>query len=288
MCSPREWCLLNLTSHWGHKRVNNICYIFLLIPKLTLYDFCNNILFIQNFAWTFFLFRQALANRCFNLEELNLNSCNQILRSLEYPLQKLNALRVLDLNFTKLVDPIMYLPEYEELQSSRCRWFSKLNQLRRLCFMSSNWVTDELLDGISQSCPYLEVLDLRCFFETSHITDTGLIHLCRLQHLVDLNLSLCQDVTDVGVKSLAKQGRLEVLQLFACREITDESVIELAECCLNLRKLDLSRCFNITAASVMAFYNNANKKSTPLELIVKETDVCVNKRKVAHPMLKIM
>lgn len=179
-----------------------------------------------------------------------------------------------------------YTPDSPEdiLQLSAA--LSKLTQIKELYLnYIKYYINDETLNSVSRACPYIHTLELGC---SDNITDTGLLYLCRLEHLTNLNLEECRNITDEGVKLLAQQRRLHNLELGLCTQLTDDSVIQLAQCCLNLTYLSLFNCSKITNASVWAFYNTADKKTIPLQLDIFNTNVTVRKRDVRHLMLKII
>ncbi|GAB2275470.1 Transcription factor COE2 [Dionaea muscipula] len=96
---------------------------------------------------------------------------------------------------------------------------------------------------LAKMCPRLRFIDLSGLHG---ITDAGLLPLiggCDAG-LVKVNLSGSINVTDEVVMSLTKLhgGTLEVLNLDGCGKVTDASLVLIAEDCLLINELDVSKC----------------------------------------------
>ncbi|KAE8713928.1 EIN3-binding F-box protein 2 [Hibiscus syriacus] len=95
---------------------------------------------------------------------------------------------------------------------------------------------------VGKFCPQLQHIDLSGL---CGITDAGLLPL--LQNcesgLVKVNLSGCLNLTDETLVSLTRLhgATLELLNLDGCRRITDASLVAVADNCLFLSDLDVSR-----------------------------------------------
>lgn len=104
---------------------------------------------------------------------------------------------------------------------------------------------DMSLAMMAKLCPKLQYIDLNGL---PGITDAGLLSLvesCEAgDGLVKVSLAGCINVTDNVVVALAKThgGTLEVLNLEGCGKVTDASLVAVAEDCLLLNELDVSRC----------------------------------------------
>lgn len=201
-----------------------------------------------------------------------MNKCNRITGECFLAFKKLTNLRVLQ---------FMHYERIHVLQLYTA--LSNLTQLSELYLSNNRSVNDETLKCISQSCSHLEKLSL-C---NCDITDRGLIWISQLNRLSYLDLDSCDRITDTGVKTLVNFHYLEVLRLVRCTKITDDSMIQFANCCLNLKELNLHYCHNITDISILAFVKNASKKTVHLTLDVSGTGVYVEKRKLDYPMLEI-
>ncbi|XP_010541915.1 PREDICTED: EIN3-binding F-box protein 1-like [Tarenaya hassleriana] len=117
------------------------------------------------------------------------------------------------------------------------------NSLRSLSVQSCPGFGNGGLANLGKLCPNLQHLDLSGLYGT---TDAGLLPLIENNRagLVTVNLTSCFNLTDGVVYSLAKLqgGTLEVLNLNGCRRITDSSLSAMAENCMFLRDLDVSKC----------------------------------------------
>ncbi|KAE8710402.1 hypothetical protein F3Y22_tig00110321pilonHSYRG00114 [Hibiscus syriacus] len=106
---------------------------------------------------------------------------------------------------------------------------------------------------VGKLCPRLQHLDLTGLYG---ITNAGLLpfHESCEAGLVKVNLSGCLNLTDEVVLALTRlHGEtLELLNLNGCRKITDTSLVAIADNCIFLSDLDLSRCA-ITDSGVAGF-----------------------------------
>lgn len=96
---------------------------------------------------------------------------------------------------------------------------------------------------VGKLCPQIQHVDLSGL---CGITDAGLLPLlegCEAG-LVKVNLSGCFNITDDVILALARLhgGTLELLNLEGCRKITDASLVAIADNCLLLNDLDVSKC----------------------------------------------
>ncbi|XP_071737213.1 EIN3-binding F-box protein 2-like [Rutidosis leptorrhynchoides] len=127
--------------------------------------------------------------------------------------------------------------------------------LRSLTVKSCTGFGNVNLAMITKLCPHLHNLDLTGL---CGINDKGLIKLlntCTVG-LVKVNFSDCLNLTDEVVVNMAKiHGRtLEVLNFNGCRKISDKSLAAIAENCLSLKDLDVSKC-HITDFGVSCLSN---------------------------------
>nr|XP_017252454.1 PREDICTED: EIN3-binding F-box protein 2-like isoform X2 [Daucus carota subsp. sativus] len=179
-----------------------------------------------------------------SLKSLHLEECNRITQSgilgaLSNCVSKLKSLALLKCMGIKdlgLENPV----------SSPCESLRSLTIQNCLGFGSAS------LAVLGKLCPQLHHLDLSGLCA---ITDTGLLPLLEFceDGLVKVNLSDCLNLTDKVVVDLARlHGEtLEVLNLTGCRKITDESLAAIADNCLLLNDLDISKC-SVTDAGVAA------------------------------------
>lgn len=129
---------------------------------------------------------------------------------------------------------------------------SPCDSLRSLSIRSCAGFGSRSLAMVGKLCPQLHHLDLSGL---TRITDAGLLPLLESSKagLVKVNLTHCLNVTDEVVLSLARlHGEtLELLNLDGCRRVTDASLVAIADNCLLLNDLDVSKC-SITDSGVAA------------------------------------
>nr|XP_043628205.1 EIN3-binding F-box protein 2-like [Erigeron canadensis] len=183
---------------------------------------------------------------CF-LESLHLEECNRIsqhgiLGTLSHPNAKLKALSVVK---------CMGIRDLEQEPVG----LSKSQSLRSLTIKNCIGFGNTNLATLGKLCPHLHSLDLT---GACRINDTGLSKLLKActGGLLNVNLTDCINLTDEVVVDLAKtHGRtLEVLNLDGCRKIGDESLAAIAENCLLIKDLDVSKC-GITDSGVSCLSN---------------------------------
>ena len=96
---------------------------------------------------------------------------------------------------------------------------------------------------VGKLCPQIQHVDLSGL---CGITDAGLLPLLESCEagLVKVNLSGCFNITDDVILALARLhgGTLELLNLEGCRKITDASLVAIADNCMLLNDLDVSKC----------------------------------------------
>jgi hypothetical protein len=81
------------------------------------------------------------------------------------------------------------------------------------------------------------------------ITDTGLVHIARMDWLHWLSVMACPRITDAGLQTLVNMTNLMGLNLQGCPQITDRSLDILASR-TNWETIRLSGCTNVTADAV--------------------------------------
>jgi F-box/leucine-rich repeat protein 2/20 len=117
--------------------------------------------------------------------------------------------------------------------------------LRHLDVSWCRSVTDESLRALANHCPHLETLH---FNSCQRITDAGLRILGKLKRLKSLHVALCQQLTDGGVSDFveATSEHLTDLNLEGCTLLSDAAVRAMTTNCVQLRSLNLSRCYRIS------------------------------------------
>lgn len=96
---------------------------------------------------------------------------------------------------------------------------------------------------VGKLCPQIQYLDLTGLYG---VTDAGLLPLLESSEagLVKAIFSGCLNLTDEVILALTRLhgGTLELLNLEGCRKITDASLVAVADNCLLLNDLDVSKC----------------------------------------------
>ncbi|KAL9230268.1 hypothetical protein vseg_005643 [Gypsophila vaccaria] len=117
--------------------------------------------------------------------------------------------------------------------------------LRSITVRNCPGLGDLTLTMLAKLCPHLQSVN---FTALPAITDAGLLSLvesCDVgDGLVEVGLSRCINITDDVIVFLAKAhgGTLEVLNLDGCGKVTDTSLVAIADQCLVLSELDVSKC----------------------------------------------
>ncbi|KAK7330103.1 hypothetical protein VNO77_24289 [Canavalia gladiata] len=177
----------------------------------------------------------AFAKAAGSLESLQLEECNSvtqagIIGALSNIKTKLKSLTLVKCIGVKDID-------VEVSMLSPC------GSLRSLTIQNCPGFGSASLAMIGKLCPQLQHLNLTGLYG---ITDAGLLPLlenCEAG-LVKVNLSGCWNLTDNVVSALARLhgGTLELLNLDGCWKITDASLVAIADSCLLLNDLDVSKC----------------------------------------------
>ncbi|KAM0969385.1 hypothetical protein COP2_018028 [Malus domestica] len=177
----------------------------------------------------------AFAKAAGSLESLQLEECNRVTQSgIIYALtncgEKLRSLTLVKCMGIK--DVSLAVP-----MTSSCR------SLRSLSIRNCPGFGSASLAMVGRLCPQLHNIDLSGLYG---MTDAGILSLLESSEegLVKVNLNGCLNLTDKAVVSLVSlHGEtLEVLNLDGCRKITDASLVAIANNCLFLRELDVSKC----------------------------------------------
>ncbi|XP_027332802.1 EIN3-binding F-box protein 1-like isoform X2 [Abrus precatorius] len=170
-----------------------------------------------------------------SLESLQLEECNRvtqcgIIGALSNIKTKLKSLTLVKCMGVKDID-------MEASMLSPCE------SLRSLTIQNCPGFCSASLAIVGKLCPQLQHLNLTGLYG---ITDAGLLPLlenCEAG-LVKVNLTGCWNLTDNVVSALARLhgGTLELLNLDGCWKITDASLVAIADNCLLLSDLDVSKC----------------------------------------------
>lgn len=177
----------------------------------------------------------AFAKSAASLESLQLEECNRvsqagIVGALSNCGEKLKSLTLVKcLGIKDIASGVPML--------TPCR------SLRSLSIRNCPGFGSVSLAMVGSLCPQLQHVDLSGLYG---ITDAGILPLLERSEegLISVNLSGCLNLTNEVVVALAKlHGEtLEMLNLDGCRKISDASLAAIADNCLLLSDLDLSKC----------------------------------------------
>lgn len=177
----------------------------------------------------------AFAKSAGSLENLHLEECNRftqsgIIGAISSIKAKLKSLTLVKCMGIKDI-------EMEVSMLSPCE------SLRSVTIKNCHGIGSASLAMIGKLCPQLQYVDLTGLYG---IADAGLLPLlenCEAG-LVKVNLTGCWNLTDNIVSAMTRLhgGTLEVLNLDGCWNITDASLVAIADNCLLLNDLDVSRC----------------------------------------------
>jgi hypothetical protein len=177
---------------------------------------------------------QVLRRR-FDLRQLSLNGCRQVLGPGLVHVSHLLGLTVLS------------LASCTELRDEGLRHVSGLTQLHKLELTRCLHLTDAGLAHL-RALVGLRVLDLGW---CGQLTDDGLREISGLSNLQELSLAHCEHLTDNALACLRGMPRLESLRLEGCPRMTDAGLASLRKS--GLVRLDLRSCTGITDRGVTAF-----------------------------------
>ncbi|XAR66891.1 hypothetical protein NMG60_11013262 [Bertholletia excelsa] len=186
----------------------------------------------------------AFAKAAESLESLQLEECNRITQSGILGVLSNCRSKVKSLGLVKC----MGIKDLAVETAS----FSPCESLRYLSVRNCLGFGNASLAMVGKLCPQLHHIDLSGL---CGLTDAGLLPLVESNEagLVKVNLSGCLNLTDEVISAIARLhgGTLEMLNLDGCSKVTDASLVAIAENCLVLSDLDMSKC-SITDSGVAA------------------------------------
>jgi len=186
----------------------------------------------------------AFAKAAGSLESLQLEECNRItevgilnaLSNCNSKLKSLSIIKCMGIKDVPLETPCL----------------SPCESLRSLSIKSCPWFNSSSLALVGKLCPQLHHLDLS---GVCGLTDSSLLPLLESCEgkLVKVNLSGCVNLTDESVSALARLhgGTLELLNIEGCKKVTDAALVAIADSCVFLNDLDVSKC-SITDSGIAA------------------------------------
>ncbi|XP_020207848.1 EIN3-binding F-box protein 1 [Cajanus cajan] len=211
---------------------------------------------------------EAMGKGCINLKQMFLRRCCFVsdngLVAFSKAARSLESLQLEECNSITQFGIIGALSSFKTTLKSltllRCKgikdidvevsMLSPCDSLRHLSIHNCPGIGNSSLAMVGKLCPQLQHVDLTGLYG---VTDAGLLPLLENSEagLVKVNLAGCWNLTDNIVSELARlHGRtLEMLNLDGCRKITDASLVAIADNCLLLNDLDVSKCA-ITDAGV--------------------------------------
>ncbi|KAL2338383.1 hypothetical protein Fmac_012829 [Flemingia macrophylla] len=216
----------------------------------------------------------VFAKAVVSLESLQLEECNRFTQSgiicaLSNIKTKLKCLTLVKCIGVKDIDTELSM-------------LSPCESLRTLSIQKCPGFSSASLAVIGKLCPNLKNLNLTGLYG---ITDAGLLPLLENSEagLVNVNLTGCWNLTDNIVSALVRLhgGTLEVLNLDGCWKITDASLVAVANNCLVLYDLDVSKCAitdagvatlaraNLTSLQVLSFSGCSDVSSRSVPFLTK-------------------
>lgn len=186
----------------------------------------------------------AFAKAAGSLESLHLEECNRIsqtgiLNALSNSKAKLKSLSVVKCMGIKDMP-------------SEAAILSPCESLRSLSIRNCPGFKSSSLAMLGKLCPQLHHLDLSGQCDITDLALMPLLESCTAG-LVKVTLSNCANLSDEAIMALARLhgGSIEVLNLEGCKKVTDASLVAIADNCLFLNDLDLSKC-SITDSGIAA------------------------------------
>lgn len=213
----------------------------------------------------------AFAKAAESLENLHLEECNRItqigiLNALSNSKAKLKSLSVVKCMGIKDMP-------------SEAAILSPCESLRSLSIRSCPGFNNSSLVMLGKLCPQLHHLDLSGHCDITDLALMPLLEGCKAG-LVKVNFSNCVNLSDEAIMALARLhgGSLEVVNLEGCKKVTDASLVAIADDCLFLNDLDVSKC-SITDLGIAALSGGLQ-----LNLLVLSLSGCclISNRSVPH------
>ncbi|XP_022143144.1 EIN3-binding F-box protein 1-like [Momordica charantia] len=193
--------------------------------------------------------KQMCIQKCCFVSDNGLTAFAQAARSLEtLQLEECNRITLLGIGGALS----NHIPNLKSLNLVKCMGIKDIAQevtlpsictsLRSLSIQNCPGFGSASLSMVGSLCPQLQHVELIGLYG---ITDTAMLPLLETcQGLVKVNLSGCINLTDGTISTLVRLhgGTIEVLNLDGCRKITDASLVAIADGCLLLNELDVSKC----------------------------------------------
>lgn len=115
--------------------------------------------------------------------------------------------------------------------------------LRGLKLTGCTHITDASIWAIARQCAQLDTIHLA---QCERVTELGLRLLAHKCQLVFVDLSDCPQITDSVLQTLAAGcWMLQTFIMKRCQRITDAGIVKIAQCCKDLRHLDVSECEHV-------------------------------------------
>lgn len=115
--------------------------------------------------------------------------------------------------------------------------------LRGLKLTGCAQITDAGIWAIARQCSQLDTIYLA---QCERVTELGLRLLAHNCQLVTVDLSDCPQITDTILQTLAAGcWMIQTFIMKRCQRITDAGIVKIAQCCKDLRHLDVSECEHV-------------------------------------------
>ncbi|RHZ87265.1 hypothetical protein Glove_38g73 [Diversispora epigaea] len=168
-----------------------------------------------------------------NIQSLNFNYCKKLTDSTIYTLVgSYPDLRKLNLS------------DCEEISNIGIRQIARCHNLEHLALNSLEFLNDETICIIVQSCPNIRYLNL----EFCCVTDTAVEAIAQsCRNMEYLNLYGSESITDKSISKLVKMcSKIRDLELGFCELITDIAIKDIAHNLSDLKYLGLKYCIKIS------------------------------------------
>lgn len=115
--------------------------------------------------------------------------------------------------------------------------------LRGLRLTGCSQITDAGIWAIARQCSKLDTIYLA---QCERVTELGLRLLAHNCQLVVVDLSDCPQISDTILQTLAAGcWMIQTFIIKRCQRITDAGIVKIAQCCKDLRHLDVSECEHV-------------------------------------------
>ena len=152
--------------------------------------------------------------------------------------QKLTNLQVMDLQ--KCID----------LTDQSIKFLAECRTLRKISLDQTFKISDAAFKTLIKYCP--DLTDVK-IIDCARVSDNTMKHLAGLENLVNLSVADCSRLSDAGVRNLSEGSSIGVirsLDFTNVNKLTDISLYRIGKAIMNIRRLSLAYCENITDSGI--------------------------------------